>query len=145
MGEEGGAFVPLSASSLVPGRKILIAPQRPLAIALRKAKLLQKAKDKGALTTLIDLFAGQAAVVVEAPSIFHAHAEKTDGMCKIRTSVGTTASLPIGAIGADPDAERQLVSCRPPTPPNAFLHPFMSKSTLTCALHVLFSTSDSSE
>ena len=106
------AFFPLKASSLVPGRTILIAPKKTLGKVLRKARLLQKVKDQGALQTLIKLFAGQVAVVIEPPSIYQVEAtEQMDGMCRIRTSAGTTASLPIGAIGPEPNAERKLVSC----------------------------------
>ena len=102
----------MKASSLEPGRTILIAPKKTLGKVLRKARLLQKVKDQGALQTLIKLFAGQVAVVIEPPSIYQVEAtEQMDGMCRIRTSAGTTASLPIGAIGPEPNAERKLVSC----------------------------------
>jgi len=91
----------LKANELVPGRRVLVASEDTLSACLFRAKLLQKAKDEGALKTLIKLFAGEPAVVVEGPLTL-------DGMCKIRTNVGTTASLPVGSIGIDPGAERRL-------------------------------------
>jgi hypothetical protein len=58
-------FKPLPASALVAGRHVIIAPSAPLGVILKNAKLLQKARDQGALKTLIDLFACQQATVIE--------------------------------------------------------------------------------
>ena len=102
MTTKGADFAPLNPHSLVPGRAVNIAPESVLTAALAKAQLLQKARDQGALTTLISLFANQKATVVDSPT-----SVESDGMCKIRTNVGTTASLPNCTIGVDPDQERQ--------------------------------------
>jgi hypothetical protein len=55
----------LEANELVPGRKVLVSAQGKLSECLFNARLLQKAKDEGALRTLISLFASQAAFVLE--------------------------------------------------------------------------------
>lgn len=56
---------PLARSALVAGRKVIVAPKNILSEALRKSKLLQKARDEGSLRTLVDLFAGESATVIE--------------------------------------------------------------------------------
>ena len=58
-------FVPLEAKELVPGRRVLVAPDKKLSACLQRAKLLQKARDEGSLKTLITLFASQPATVIE--------------------------------------------------------------------------------
>ena len=96
---------PLSALELVPGRSIVVASAEVLERCLAEAQLLQKARDEGALRTLISLFADQPATVLEAP-VGGAGSERA--MAKIKTFVGTTAALPVGALGPNPEEERRM-------------------------------------
>jgi hypothetical protein len=56
---------PLARTALVAGRKVIVAPAGILSESLRQSKLLQKARDEGSLRTLVGLFAGQPATVIE--------------------------------------------------------------------------------
>lgn len=58
-------WYPLARTELVAGRKVIVAPHDILSESLRTSKLLQKARDEGALRTLVGLFAGQSATVME--------------------------------------------------------------------------------
>jgi hypothetical protein len=76
---------PLMRRELVAGRKVKVAPADILNDCLQKSKLLQKARDEGALRTLVGLFAGQSAIVLEAPLIDSVR--EMEGMCKVLTKL----------------------------------------------------------